>query len=56
MNDRLFIITIFAFEYKFVFSKYTYNCNINKYTCAIKVNKIIYNYVFRKQIKRTIGE
>lgn len=48
MNDRLFIITTFAFEYKFVLSKYTHNCNINNYICSIKVNKIIYNYVFRK--------
>ena len=48
MYNRLFIITTFALKYKFVLSKYTYNCSINKYDCAINVNKIRYNYVFRK--------
>ena len=56
MCDRLFIITTFALKYKFVLSKYTHNCSINKYDYVINVNKIRYNYVFRKQIKRTIGE
>lgn len=56
MCDRLFIITTFALKYKFVLSKYTHNCSINKYDCVINVNKIRYNYVFRKQVKRAAGE
>ena len=49
MNDRLFIITTFAFEYKFVLSKYTYNCKQNNYNYTINSNKFIHKYVSRKQ-------